>query len=241
MPFHAFLRATLPHLLTLSVLGTYTLAIYILAPANPHLLLPLPPPLSLSHPLCPPTMPTWANAVLSILAPLTCILAFHIPHNLRSAGLACLALVYAVLTATAAQVTIKILVGGFRPHFLAVCLPIQTPTTMATRFVSPKDICTNPASAYRDALMSFPSGHTAAGTAGLGFLALYLWSRLRKRGCLWVIPVILAPMVGVLVVGGEVVRDGVHHWHDVYVGGAIGAGCAGLAFWAGGFCGEREA
>jgi len=55
-----------------------------------------------------------------------------------------------------------------------------------------------------------------------------------------VVPVALAPVVGVVVVGGEVVRDGVHHWHDVYVGGAVGAGCAGLTYWAGGFGGKGE-
>jgi diacylglycerol diphosphate phosphatase/phosphatidate phosphatase len=89
---------------------------------------------------------------------------------------------YALATATLFQSFIKIFVGGLRPHFLTVCVPILKPSISALptlptsdmAYYTAKQLCTGNKSRIKEAQMSFPSGHACAAFAGFGFLALWL-------------------------------------------------------------------
>ncbi|KAF1980000.1 acid phosphatase/Vanadium-dependent haloperoxidase, partial [Bimuria novae-zelandiae CBS 107.79] len=89
---------------------------------------------------------------------------------------ACIGLGYALATATLVQSLIKWIIGGLRPHFLALCNP-PIPPAYGGRGPSgifyTADVCRGNPSALREAQMSFPSGHACAAFAGFGFVALY--------------------------------------------------------------------
>ena len=64
-------------------------------------------------------------------------------------------------------------------------------------------------------------------------MALYLWGKIgsvKGAGDLWKIPIILAPIAGAAFIAGSRVVDNRHHWEDVLVGSALGAGVAILAY-----------
>lgn len=98
------------------------------------------------------------------------------------------------------QVFIKWLIGGLRPHFLAICNPqlpvsgqgqgfdglyhtreivsaIFKPSTPL--FLTYHSQCTGDKKAVNDALESMPSGHSTAAFAGLVFLSLYFNAQLK--------------------------------------------------------------
>jgi len=93
---------------------------------------------------------------------------------------------YALATTTLFQSILKILIGGLRPHFLAICQPPQIPAFPGRGYGgiwrTPADICTGDPKRIREAQMSFPSGHSAAAFAGFGFLALYLNAKYKILG-----------------------------------------------------------
>jgi diacylglycerol diphosphate phosphatase/phosphatidate phosphatase len=93
---------------------------------------------------------------------------------------------YALATTTLFQSILKILIGGLRPHFLAVCQPPQIPAFSGRGYGgiwrTPSNVCTGDPKRIREAQMSFPSGHSAAAFAGFGFLALYLNAKYKILG-----------------------------------------------------------
>ncbi len=76
------------------------------------------------------------------------------------------------------------LIGGLRPHFLAVCKP-NVPTSGAQRgngfanIMYDRTICTGDQKEINDSLESFPSGHSTAAFAGFIYLSLYLNAQLK--------------------------------------------------------------
>lgn len=77
-----------------------------------------------AYPLRKEIFPIWAAAVLACLAPM--FVFFLMQFRVRSFwdfNNAIFGLLYALITAAVFQVFIKWLIGGLRPHFLAVCMP----------------------------------------------------------------------------------------------------------------------
>lgn len=101
---------------------------------------------------------------------------------------------YSLVSGATFQVLLKWLIGGIRPHFLAVCKPdmarlaTQVPGGIGfsktlgegfTHLYYTREICTGDTREISDSLESFPSGHTTAAFAGSVFLALYLNAKLK--------------------------------------------------------------
>jgi diacylglycerol diphosphate phosphatase/phosphatidate phosphatase len=157
------------------------------------------------------------------------------------------ALGYALSTSTLFINLIKIFVGGFRPHFLAICDPIVI-VGSPPKFFTAEEICTGNPKLIREALMSFPSGHATAAFAGFVFLSLFLNGRLKVFGfgrtfgfcqwfpgdfgivahwklCAFVLPWCIATMLA-----ASKVRDGWHHPIDVVFGAVVGTAFAFMAY-----------
>ena len=134
------------------------------------------------------------------------------------------------------QVTIKVLIGGFRPWFLDVCKP---DITLAASHNSTglqgsgfnnmfytAEICTGKDSEIQTALRSFPSGHSAGTMAGFGFLFLYMNAKLKVwsnfRPAMWKMVLLFIPVVGAFLQVCVLTVDYAHHWYDIFVGSAIG-------------------
>jgi hypothetical protein len=117
---------------------------------------------------------------------------------------------------------IKSLIGGFRPHFLAVCKPDMELVRQALRsqVVGPdnvgfgfqtmyfdRSICRGLDKEINNALISFPSGHTEAAFAGFGFLFLYFNAKFKVFGNYqpryWKIVVTFAPLLGAVLIAGN--------------------------------------
>jgi diacylglycerol diphosphate phosphatase/phosphatidate phosphatase len=124
------------------------------------------------------------------------------------------------------------LIGGLRPHFLAVCKPDPTKLLLKEKgegygkiYFRP-DICTGNKKEINDSLESWPSGHTTAAFAGFVFLSLYLNGKLKVfsnyHPRLWKLIVVWAPILGATLIGGSLTIDEYHHWYDVVSGAIIG-------------------
>jgi diacylglycerol diphosphate phosphatase / phosphatidate phosphatase len=93
-------------------------------------------------------------------------------------------LLYSLITAAVFQVFLKWLIGGLRPHFLAVCKPKVTAGGQLRgngleAVMYDRRICTGDEKEINDSLESFPSGHTTAAFGGFVFLYLYLNAKLK--------------------------------------------------------------
>ena len=79
---------------------------------------------------------------------------------------AVIGLLYSLITAAVFQVFLKWLIGGLRPHFLAVCRPSLVPGQITgngyREIMYDRKICTGDEKQINDALESFPSGHSTA-------------------------------------------------------------------------------
>lgn len=155
--------------------------------------------------------------------------------------------IWAVLLATLFQVTTKVLVSGFRPSFLSVCKPdlslLQDPYHNATglngvgfrQVMYTTEICTETDPLLlRNAMTSFPSGHSAAGFSGYGFLHLWLNSKLKTwadyRPAFWKLVVTMLPLLAAFLNACILTVDAAHHWYDALAGSAIGSVMAVAAY-----------
>lgn len=127
---------------------------------------------------------------------------------------------------------LKWLIGGLRPHFLAVCMPDVTriknqyDSTGYKQIMFTRDICTGDEDTIDDSLESFPSGHTTAAFAGFVFLYLYLNAKLKVfsnyHPALWKLIAIYTPILGAVLIGGALTIDEFHNWYDILAGAIIG-------------------
>ncbi|KAF9870676.1 pap2 superfamily protein [Colletotrichum karsti] len=141
-------------------------------------------------------------------------------------------------------VVTKHLIGGFRPYFLAVCMPdISLAANNETgldavgfqQVMYTSSICTQPdKSLLKQAMTSFPSGHAASPFASFGFLFLYLNAKLKvwadKQPAIWKLAVTMAPLFAAFLMACIIIVDRAHHWYDVVVGIAIGITTAFASF-----------
>jgi diacylglycerol diphosphate phosphatase / phosphatidate phosphatase len=138
-----------------------------------------------AYPLRHEIIPIWLAAVLAFFIPTFIFLVCQIRvRSFWDINNAIIGLLYSLITAAVFQVFLKWLIGGLRPHFLAVCKPAvplegeQHGNGLRLIYYN-RDICTGDEKEINDSLESFPSGHTTAAFAGFVFLYLYLNAKLK--------------------------------------------------------------
>ena len=114
------------------------------------------------------------------------------------------------------QVWLKWLIGGFRPHFYAVCMPNVSQFSRPSgapfaNYMYDRSVCTGDKKAVNDALESFPSGHSTAAFAGLIYLALYFNAQLKVMSAhnpaYWKMVLFFAPILGAILIAGALTID----------------------------------
>lgn len=120
-----------------------------------------------AYPLRKEIVPIWAAALLAALVPITIFLIMQIRvKSFWDVNNAIVGLLYSLITAAVFQVFLKWLIGGLRPHFLAVCKPaIEPGQTIGNGYreiMYDRKICTGDDKQINDSLESFPSGHSTA-------------------------------------------------------------------------------
>lgn len=186
---------------------------------------------SLAYPYREWTVPSWLVAILGFLIPVIVIALFQLRiHSLWDLTNGVMGSAYAIIIGECTHVFLKTIIGGFRPHFLAVCDPdpakFGTGTGYGNIYFS-TDICRGKdKDLLKQAMTSFPSGHAVCAFAGLGFLFFYLNGKLKPwsnyRPMAWEIAATLLPLLGALLLACSVLVNANHHGHDVVVGGVIG-------------------
>jgi diacylglycerol diphosphate phosphatase/phosphatidate phosphatase len=89
------------------------------------------------------------------------------------------------------------------------------------------DICTQPDYAkLKNAITSFPSGHSSAGCAGFGFIFLWLNAKLKvwadHKPAFWKLFLTFLPLLGAVLICGSLTIDAAHNWYDIVAGAFIG-------------------
>lgn len=145
---------------------------------------------------------------------------------------AIIGLLYSLINAAVFQVFLKWLIGGLRPHFLAVCNPdisqmeIAPTGTGFRQVMYDRSICTGDRDEIDDSLESFPSGHSTAAFAGFVFLYLYLNAKLKVwsnyHPAFWKLIATYAPILGATLIAGSLTIDEFHNWYDCLAGAIIG-------------------
>jgi len=98
-------------------------------------------------------------------------------------------------------------------------------------------VCTGDTARIRNALQSFPSGHSEIAFAGLGYLAIYLFTHLgigdrsnSSRAGFWRVLAVIAPILLATYIACTLVLGYHHHAHDCFFGAAIGMVTAVLGY-----------
>lgn len=176
-------------------------------------------------------IPIWLAAFLASVIPIVifCLMQIRV-RSFWDLNNAILGLLYSLINAAVFQVFIKWLIGGLRPHFLAVCKPALPVSNAAgagyLQIMYNRSICTGDRKEINDSLESMPSGHSTAAFAGFIFLYLYLNGKLKVfsnyHPSMWKITALYMPVLGAVLIAGSLTIDEYHHWYDVVAGGIIG-------------------
>ncbi|KAI1640696.1 phosphatidic acid phosphatase type 2/haloperoxidase [Biscogniauxia mediterranea] len=201
-----------------------------------------------AYPLRKEIIPIWLAAFLAAIIPILAILIMQIRvRSFWDVNNGILGLLYSLITAAVFQVFLKWLIGGLRPHFLAVCKPDTSLASNAAGVVGAgynaagfnqiyytRQICTGDIDEIDDSLESFPSGHTTAAFAGFVYLYLYLNAKLKVfanyHPSMWKLIIIYIPILGATLIGGALTIDEFHNWYDVFAGAVIGTAMAFSAY-----------
>jgi diacylglycerol diphosphate phosphatase / phosphatidate phosphatase len=222
--------------------------VYIIPTRSPHLF-PLLTPSgavynpSIAYPYIPAPFDSLTTGLLSSLVPLgTILLAQLFIHSFADFLAATLGLLYSLVAGTCMQVILKKAVGGLRPHFLAVCKPRLVPENSGVGYnsimYSVQDICTGDPAEIAWATQSFPSGHSEIAFAGLGYLALYLFTHLDINDDRSRAPeagfgrmlLVLTPLLFATYISCTLVVSYQHHASDCFFGAGIGCSTALLGY-----------
>lgn len=185
-----------------------------------------------AYPLRNEIVPIWLAALLASLVPIVVFLFCQIRiRSFWDVNNATIGLLYSLISAAVFQVFIKWLIGGLRPHFLAVCKPVISPTARPSgngyrNIMYDRKVCSGDKKEINDSLESMPSGHTTAAFAGFVFLYLYLNAKLKVfsnyHTPMWKLIALYAPILGACLIGGALTIDEYHHWYDILAGAIIG-------------------
>ncbi|KIW31010.1 uncharacterized protein PV07_02695 [Cladophialophora immunda] len=236
--FGQWLKFTWLDLLTMAAMGAIGLGVYEAKPApsrsfpvtfsDGEIVYP-----EFAYPLRHEIVPIWLAALLASLIPIFIILCMQIRiRSFWDANNAIIGLLYSLIGAAVFQVFVKWLIGGLRPHFLAVCDP--DPALMAAHpgrgfqnIMFQRNICRGDVDQIDDSLESMPSGHTTAAFGGFVYLYFYLNAKLKvfsnHHPAFWKLIVTYAPLLGACLIGGALTIDEYHNWYDVFAGAVIGS------------------
>ncbi|KAK3307722.1 phosphatidic acid phosphatase type 2/haloperoxidase [Chaetomium strumarium] len=243
--FGQWLKATWLDILTMAALGAVGLGVYNADPAptrsfavqfqDGEVVYP-----EFAYPMRKEIIPIWLAAFLAAMIPIVVILFMQIRvRSFWDVNNAVIGLLYSLITAAVFQVFIKWLIGGLRPHFLAVCKPDITRASNAPGVVGAglnaqgfkdiyytREICTGDPNEINDSLESMPSGHATAAFAGFVFLYLYLNAKLKVfsnyHPAMWKLVAVYAPILGACLIAGALTIDEFHNWYDLVAGALIG-------------------
>ncbi|MCJ1444620.1 MAG: hypothetical protein MMC23_005122 [Stictis urceolatum] len=233
--FGQWLKVTWLDILTMVILGVIGLGVYEAHPAptrsfpinfvDGEIVYP-----QFAYPLRKEIVPIWLAALLGALVPIFFFLVMQIRiRSFWDVNNAIIGLLYSLITAAVFQVFLKWLIGGLRPHFLAVCKPVIPPGTVGKGYQSimfTDAICTGDRNQIDDSLESFPSGHSTAAFAGFVFLYLYLNAKLKVwsnyHPAMWKLIAVYAPILGATLIAGALTIDEFHNWYDCLAGAIIG-------------------
>lgn len=242
-------RPLLGELVVTAALGVYAACISQLGAPRPMPFYERDPTLSYDY-VRPATVPTTMLALLSVLIPGGCMLAYvascalvhAAPRALavRSAAWHCLAVAQALLLTMAITDTIKVATGFPRPNFYSYCdyagrrsnasayLAATNPNVLG-------DVrrCLAPEADVHESQLSFPSGHASISFAGMTLTALFARHALGVRPGAHFSPSALlaaSPLILAAWIALTRVRDRYHHPVDVVCGAVLGA-LGGRAAW----------
>ncbi|GAA5970336.1 hypothetical protein JCM3765_003047 [Sporobolomyces pararoseus] len=229
-------------LLTMAAIGAISLGVYEADPAptrsfpitfsDGQIVYP-----EVAYPLRKNIIPIWAAALIAFFVPFVSFSLVQIRvRNFEDFNTAVLGVLFSLINAACFQVFIKWLIGGLRPHFLAVCAPNITGVVGSgfQNIMFDRSVCTGDKNEINDSLESMPSGHSTAAWAGLLFLSLYLNGKLKifadYRPQFWKMLAFFAPLLGAFLIAGSLTIDEYHHWYDVLIGSLIGSASALAAY-----------
>lgn len=185
-----------------------------------------------AYPLVKNIIPTWLSGLLAFVVPFTFFMLMQIRvRSFNDVNTATMGLLYSIVSGAVFQVLIKWLIGGLRPHFLAVCKPnlVAANANSGKGFdgiLFDRTICTGDEKEINYALQSMPSGHSTAAFASLLYLSLYLNGKLKifsnYRPQYWKVALFYAPLLGAVLLSASLTIDHFHHWYDVLAGSVIG-------------------
>ncbi|XP_015075143.1 lipid phosphate phosphatase 2-like isoform X2 [Solanum pennellii] len=176
----------------------------------------------LKYPMKDNTVPAWSIPLYAVLLPITIFVFIYIRRkDVYDLHHSILGILFAILITAVITEAIKNGVGRPRPDFFWRCFPDGKDEY--DRWGNVK--CHGKESDIKEGHKSFPSGHTSASFAGLGFLSLYLAGKIKafdQRGHVAKLCIVLLPLLMASLVGVSRVDDYWHHWQDVFAGGLIG-------------------
>ena len=188
-----------------------------------------------AFPYVKPIFDSTAAGILCTAIPLLSMLVAQIwVRSFLDFANGCLGLVYALVTGTLFQVVLKKVVGGLRPHFLAVCEPVLPPLDGSSGqgfqgiMFTIDQVCTGDKDKIANAIESFPSGHSNIAWAGLGYLTIYLWAHLgirsisRRRPSFWRMLMVVSPVFFATYIASTLALGYHHHGYDIIFGSLIG-------------------
>lgn len=183
-------------------------------------------------------LPAWFSGLVSILGPILVYLLAQVRiKSAWDASNAIMGTMWAVSLGTLFQVTIKQLIGGFRPYFLDVCKPdislARTRNKTGLNAVGfqqvmyTTEVCTQTDTwRLKEAVTSFPSGHSTAAFAGFFFLFLWLNAKLKvwadHKPAFWKLALTMSPLLAAVMIACSLTIDAAHNWYDIVSGSMIG-------------------
>jgi diacylglycerol diphosphate phosphatase/phosphatidate phosphatase len=195
-----------------------------------------------AYPYITPIFSPVGAGLVAGLVPLGVILITQIWYrSFFNAANGILGIAYSLAVSTTFQVILKKTIGGLRPHFLSVCEPVIPDKYQSIGvgyqniMFTAEQICTGDPDRIKNALESFPSGHSNIAFAGLGYLAIYMFAHLRiqnlrRRAGFWKMGFCFLPVLMATYLASTLVL-GYHHFaHDVIFGALIGLSNAFFAY-----------
>ncbi|KAF2119977.1 hypothetical protein BDV96DRAFT_641844 [Lophiotrema nucula] len=219
--FGSFLKQNWQDIVSISILNGLAFVLWQYCPLlNSHMLQPDKLGLDISFPLRHEYINSWVSALVSFLCPAAVILVLSSARigKFQDCNTALMALGYALTAQTFISTVLKLSVGGFRPHFLDVCRPvaIRPGRGFSGHWFEWNKVCSGEdPGLIREALMTFPSGHSGAAN---------------RQTCFWHLVVLILPIICALMIAGSKLADHYHHPVDIVAGGLIGSLCAIAAY-----------
>ncbi|KAK5192242.1 hypothetical protein LTR47_005839 [Exophiala xenobiotica] len=187
---------------------------------------------AIAYPYREPIFSSLTAGLVASLIPLAIILLAQVfIRSFADAAAAIKGLLYALVTGTFFQVILKTFIGGPRPHFIAVCEPISLDEGQGpnANLYTPEICLGSNKGRINYALQTFPSGHAEAAFAGLGFLAIYLYTHLRIGDPrvesilgFWRMAFVLTPIILATYLSATLVLVHHHFAFDSIFGAGIG-------------------